>query len=159
MFGSPSLLHHWIGPCNGEVVAKLSLGSLDSQIWVKAGTYQQLEFWLNGRQVGREAGRDGAPYWVAVTGNDERRVRVRLYLHQLVFYLAKGYTGLPQIPHGQSRVIIHLGECKGCCCCPWHFKLGEKSENSLTANQFRKWRGRHAREYKELPKGYELPNL
>lgn len=124
----------------------------------KAGTYQQVEFWMNGRQVGREAVRGGAPYWMAVTGNAEMRVRVRLYLHQLVFYLAKGYTGLPQIPYGQGRVIIHLGECMGCCCCPWHFKLGDKSENSLRANQFRYWKGGHAKKYKELPVGYDLPN-
>jgi len=146
--------------CVYPAVSSKIIFDTDRQVeFHKAGTYQQLEFWLNGRQVGREEGRGGAPDWVAVTGNDERRVRVRLYLHQLVFYLAKGYTGLPQIPYGQSRVIIHLGECKGCCCCPWHFKQGDKSENSLRANQFRKWRGRHTREYTELPKGYELPNL
>jgi hypothetical protein len=97
----------------------------------------------------------GASAWVAVIGSDQSRVRVRLYLHQLVFYLAKGYTGLPQIPYGQGMVIIHLGECQGCCCCPWHFKLGDKSENSHRAIQYKNKNGKNARKYNELPEGYE----
>lgn len=103
------------------------------------GLYYELEFFVVAREV---AGKGQVePGWVGTSDTVERSVRLVMYLHQLMFYLAQGYTGVSQIPCGQHDVLMHLGECKGCCCCPWHFRLGSKRENKLKSNQFRSRKG------------------
>lgn len=98
------------------------------------------------------------PGWEALPSTPERAVRLRICLHQLIFYLSMGFTGFAQIPFGQNRGIMHLGECQGCCCCPWHFQAGGKSENMHRAVQYRRFRCEGGKiNYADPPLGYVAP--
>lgn len=101
------------------------------------GGYYEVQLYVAAKVVGRE----GARGWVAVSRSAVRRVHLAMQLHQLIFYLVKGYTGLRSIPFGQGDVLVHLGECKGCCCCPWHLKRASKRENAFRAIRFRGRKG------------------
>lgn len=58
---------------------------------------------------------------------------VELRLHHLIWYLSTGCQSWQECALTQSQVILHIGECKPGCCCPWHLKLGTKSENEKRA--------------------------
>lgn len=107
-----------------------------------------------GQPVGGEA------YWEACPQPQGEQVhRVRLYLHALVLYMAEGFARWQDLPlsslpvDSQSIVVLHLGECGGCCA-PWHMRLGSKRENSLRQQRFMLERGRHLDySYQDRPEG------
>lgn len=59
---------------------------------------------------------------------------VWVYLHQRMYYMARGLTRwnvspLNSVVGYQDRVKLHLGECKGGCCAPWHIGDNTQADN------------------------------
>lgn len=134
---------------------KIEFVALDRHVsYCRPGGYVQLQFVVRARRVGGVSSQavGAIPAWQPIVDACEETSLVSLYLHQLVFYMSKGYTSLDQLPAGQSRVVMHLGECSPCCC-PWHLRLGSKAENKLRGTQARRKMGRHRVRYDDATDG------
>lgn len=121
------------------------------------GGYYQLTFNVRAAVIAK--GCRGSQ-WEEMDGEAEGVMRVQLYLHQLMFYFRKGFTDwrdLPltkQVVGSKSRGIVHVGECRKGCCCPWHLEMRSQQENVLRSYRYRKQKGsNHHYTYTEQPEG------
>ena len=85
--------------------------------------------------------------WVGMQNARSQDVVVGLYLHNLIYYLKKGVKYWDDMPFanrpvGRGHVVLHLGECRKGCCCPWHLKLRPHRENRVRYLRAYKNRGR-----------------
>jgi hypothetical protein len=139
VFLHPAARSKWIFPEGREVVVREvggRKGYLQVQFWVHAGlrANEKVSECFDGGQV--EVWKDRGP------GQQVEHVQLEMGLHQLVCFLSRGFTNMACMPVGQELVVIHQGECKGCCCAPWHLDLRDKSENDLRWRVASVYRGR-----------------
>jgi hypothetical protein len=101
--------------------------------------------------------------WGAVDEGPPSSYRVKVYLHDLVFFLAQGVMDWRALAFARRKVgtefvVLHLGECPHGCCAPWHLDLRRQQENRLRSNRakagVRPDRASHF-QYTQAPAGVE----
>lgn len=95
--------------------------------------------------------------WEAQEPHSIPSCRVGLLLHDLIYFMKAAYQRWEDVPgrnpnvYSTKYVVLHLGECRKGCCCPWHLDMRTQQENVRRYNKLKRRKVGEALEgYKHL---------